>query len=73
MNWKPTTQVFRFCTEDSIEVKVIEKAYKKLALDALVIQQGRLADQNKTMNKDELQSMVRYGAEKIFATGTSQV
>ena len=47
-------------TGDSIEVKVIEKAYKKLALDALVIQQGRLADQNKTMSKDELQQMVTY-------------
>lgn len=45
---KKEVTVFRFCTEDSIEVKVIEKAYKKLALDALVIQQGRLADQNKS-------------------------
>jgi SWI/SNF-related matrix-associated actin-dependent regulator of chromatin subfamily A member 5 len=36
--------VFRFCTENSIEEKVIEKAYKKLRLDALVIQQGRLTD-----------------------------
>lgn len=63
---KKEVTVFRFMTEDSIEVKVIEKAYKKLALDALVIQQGRLTDQNKTMSKDELQQMVRYGAEKIF-------
>ena len=29
----------------TIEEKVIERAYKKLALDALVIQQGRLAEQ----------------------------
>ena len=36
--------MFRFCTENSIEEKVIEKAYKKLRLDALVIQQGRLTD-----------------------------
>lgn len=28
----------------TIEEKVIERAYKKLALDALVIQQGRLAE-----------------------------
>jgi len=42
-------QVFRLCIENSIEEKVIEKAYKKLRLDALVIQQGRLTDnsQNK--------------------------
>jgi len=67
---KKEVTVFRFCTEDSIEVKVIEKAYKKLALDALVIQQGRLADQNKTMTKDEMQAMVRYGAEKIFSASS---
>jgi SWI/SNF-related matrix-associated actin-dependent regulator of chromatin subfamily A member 5 len=29
----------------TIEEKVIERAYKKLALDALVIQQGRLSEQ----------------------------
>jgi SWI/SNF-related matrix-associated actin-dependent regulator of chromatin subfamily A member 5 len=38
--------VFRFCIENSIEEKVIEKAYKKLRLDALVIQQGRLTEKN---------------------------
>lgn len=32
----------------TIEEKVIERAYKKLALDALVIQQGRLAEQKGT-------------------------
>lgn len=36
--------MFRFCIENSIEEKVIEKAYKKLRLDALVIQQGRLTE-----------------------------
>lgn len=41
---KKEVQVFRFCIENSIEEKVIEKAYKKLRLDALVIQQGRLSD-----------------------------
>ncbi|CAI5526384.1 unnamed protein product [Closterium sp. Naga37s-1] len=42
---KKEVQVFRFCTEHTIEEKVIERAYKKLALDALIIQQGRLAEQ----------------------------
>ena len=40
---KKEVQVFRFCVENSIEEKVIEKAYKKLRLDALVIQQVRAA------------------------------
>ena len=67
---KKEVSVFRFCVESSVEVKVIEKAYKKLALDALVIQQGRLQENQKSVNKDDLLSMVRYGAEKIFsATG----
>ena len=62
---KKEVQVFRFCTESSIEEKVIEKAYKKLKLDALVIQQGRLQNK-KGMSKDDLLDMVRNGAEKIF-------
>lgn len=37
--------VFLPSLQYTIEEKVIERAYKKLALDALVIQQGRLAEQ----------------------------
>ncbi|KAL9232883.1 hypothetical protein vseg_007945 [Gypsophila vaccaria] len=69
---KKEVQVFRFCTEYTIEEKVIERAYKKLALDALVIQQGRLAEQ-KTVNKDELLQMVRFGAEMVFSSGDSTI
>lgn len=61
-------QVFRLCVENSIEEKVIEKAYKKLRLDALVIQQGRLTENVKTVNKDDLLAMVRYGAEMVFSS-----
>ncbi|CAL9116371.1 unnamed protein product [Musa acuminata var. zebrina] len=69
---KKEVQVFRFCTEYTIEEKVIERAYKKLALDALVIQQGRLAEQ-KTVNKDELLQMVRFGAERVFNSNNSTI
>ncbi|KAJ8447715.1 LOW QUALITY PROTEIN: hypothetical protein Cgig2_031769 [Carnegiea gigantea] len=69
---KKEVQVFRFCTEYTIEEKVIERAYKKLALDALVIQQGRLSEQ-KTVNKDELLQMVRFGAEMVFSSGDSTI
>ena len=65
--------VFRFCTDGSVEEKVIEKALKKLALDALVIQQGRLQENQKNLNKDELLSMVRYGADKIFDSTNSTI
>ena len=47
-------------------MQVIEKAYKKLRLDALVIQQGRLTETKPGVNKDDLLSMVRYGAEMVF-------
>ena len=70
---KKEVQVFRFCTEASIEEKVIEKAYKKLRLDALVIQQGRLTENTKTVNKEELLSMVRYGAEMVFKSDAASV
>ncbi|XP_042376990.1 ISWI chromatin-remodeling complex ATPase CHR11-like isoform X1 [Zingiber officinale] len=63
---KREVQVFHFCTEFAIEEKVIERAYKKLALDALVIQQGRLAEQ-----KNELLQMVRFGAEMVSSSKDS--
>jgi len=71
---KKEVHVYRFCSENSIEEKVIEKAYKKLKLDALVIQQGRLQDAggNKSVKKEDLLDMVRNGADKIFsATGST--
>jgi SWI/SNF-related matrix-associated actin-dependent regulator of chromatin subfamily A member 5 len=43
---KPVT-VYRFVTESSIEEKVLERAFKKLFLDAMVVQQGRLVDKHK--------------------------
>jgi len=72
---KKEVHVYRFCSENSIEEKVIEKAYKKLKLDALVIQQGRLqeAGGNKSMKKDDLLEMVRNGADKIFSATNSTI
>jgi SWI/SNF-related matrix-associated actin-dependent regulator of chromatin subfamily A member 5 len=70
---KKEVQVFRLCTENSIEEKVIEKAYKKLRLDALVIQQGRLVENTKSVNKEDLLSMVRYGAEMVFSSEPSKI
>ena len=46
-------QVFRFITEGSIEEKIIERADRKLFLDAAVIQQGRLAEQHTAVGKGE--------------------
>jgi SWI/SNF-related matrix-associated actin-dependent regulator of chromatin subfamily A member 5 len=56
----------------TIEEKVIERAYKKLALDALVIQQGRLAEQKSKDLLDNLScffstwSILLYGPSNGF-------
>ena len=59
---KKEVQVFRFCVENSIEEKVIEKAYKKLRLDALVIQQARntLAVIRMTLSYLQLRSLCSF-------------
>lgn len=59
-------QVFRFITEGTVEEKIIERADRKLFLDAAVIQQGRLAEQHSSLEKDELMKMVRFGADQIL-------
>jgi SWI/SNF-related matrix-associated actin-dependent regulator of chromatin subfamily A member 5 len=64
---KKQVRVFRFITDKTVEERIIEKAEMKLRLDSVVIQQGRLAEAQKTLGKDEMISMIRYGANEIFA------
>jgi len=64
---KKPVQVFRFVTEGSVEEKIIERADRKLFLDAAVIQQGRLAEQNSSLDKNDLMKMVRFGADQILS------
>lgn len=67
---KKQVVIFRFITENAIEEKVIDRATQKLRLDQLVIQQGRhLANKNKP--KEDLVSMIRYGADSIFQSADS--
>lgn len=54
-------------TEGTIEEKIIERADRKLFLDAAVIQQGRLAEQHSSLEKGELMKMVRFGADEILS------
>ncbi|KAI6229821.1 hypothetical protein M3Y99_01129900 [Aphelenchoides fujianensis] len=65
---KKQVRVFRFITEKTVEERIIEKAETKLRLDSVVIQQGRLAEAQKTLGKDEMISMIRHGANEIFAS-----
>jgi SWI/SNF-related matrix-associated actin-dependent regulator of chromatin subfamily A member 5 len=63
---KKPVNVYRLITKDSIEEKIYQRAVKKLYLDAVVIQQGRLVEQEKKMSKTELLGMIKFGAEEIF-------
>ena len=45
---------------------MIERAQKKLFLDAAVIQQGRLAESSKAISKEEMLGMIRFGADAVF-------
>ena len=66
-------RVFRFITENTVEEKIVERAEVKLRLDKLVIQQGRLLDKSNTLNKDEMLSMIRHGADHVFASKDSEI
>ena len=70
---KKTVRVFRFITEGTVEEKIIERAEKKLYLDAVVIQQGRLMEKNTKLSKNELQTMVTFGADAIFKSKESTI
>ena len=50
----------------------MERAQQKLKLDAMVVQQGRLKDQDK-VSKDEIMAAVRFGADTIFRTEESTI
>lgn len=46
----------------------------KLRLDKLVIQQGRLMDNQKNaLNKDEMLNMIRHGANHVFQSKDSEI
>ncbi|RHY25867.1 hypothetical protein DYB32_008035 [Aphanomyces invadans] len=66
-------RVFRFITDGTVEEKIVERAERKLYLDAAIIQQGRLAQQNRKLSKDELMTMVRFGADEIFNAKGSMI
>lgn len=70
---KKPVQVFRMVTDDTVEVKVVERAQQKLKLDAMVVQQGRLQDKEKKMSRQELLDTLRFGADKVFRNKDSSI
>lgn len=65
---KKQVQIFRFITESTVEERIVERAEMKLRLDNVVIQQGRLVDPNLKVSKQEMLSMIRHGADEVFAS-----
>jgi SWI/SNF-related matrix-associated actin-dependent regulator of chromatin subfamily A member 5 len=65
-------RVFRFVCEGTVEEKIVERADRKLFLDAAVIQQGRLAEKHAQLSKDELMTMVKFGADDILHADDAQ-
>jgi SWI/SNF-related matrix-associated actin-dependent regulator of chromatin subfamily A member 5 len=63
---KKVVNVYRLITESSVEERVLRTAMAKLRLDTLVIQQGRLTQQKKNLEKNELLDMIRFGADQFF-------
>lgn len=70
---KRPVQVFRLVTDETVEVKVVERAQQKLKLDAMVVQQGRLQEKDKKMSKQDLIDTLRFGADKIFRSKESTI
>lgn len=70
---KKQVYVYRFITENAIEEKVLDRAAQKLRLDQLVIQQGRTKTANsQASSKEELLSMIQYGAQNVLQAQTSR-
>ena len=65
--------VFRFITENTVEERIVERADMKLRLDNVVIQQGRLTEQQNKLGKDEMLSMIRHGANHVFASREGEI
>ncbi|VDI05425.1 adenosinetriphosphatase, partial [Mytilus galloprovincialis] len=66
-------RVLRFVTEHTVEEKILERAEKKLRLDHIVIQQGRLSDSSNKLGKGEVLNMIKHGASRIAASKDTDI
>ncbi|XP_019509459.1 PREDICTED: probable global transcription activator SNF2L1 [Hipposideros armiger] len=71
---KKPVHVFRLITDNTVEERIVERAEIKLRLDSIVIQQGRLIDQQSNkLAKEEMLQMIRHGATHVFASKESKL
>ncbi|GMH36548.1 hypothetical protein BSKO_04416 [Bryopsis sp. KO-2023] len=81
---KDMVNIYRFVTKGTVEEDILERAKKKMVLDHLVIQKmdtsGRTVLESNVGNrslkkmfaKDELASILRFGAEDLFKVDEAQ-
>jgi SWI/SNF-related matrix-associated actin-dependent regulator of chromatin subfamily A member 5 len=65
--------VYRLVTQNTVEEKILERQAIKLKWDHLLIQKGRMQQKNKELNKEELESLVTFGASEIFKNPTGTI
>jgi hypothetical protein len=72
---KKSVNIYRFITKDTVEENILERAKQKMILDHLIIQRmdtsGRIVLNNKKQSysqfsKEELQEVLKFGAENLF-------
>merc|ERR1711970_1371786 len=74
---KEQVNVYRLVTKNSVEEDIIERAKKKMVLDHLVIQsmdttgkqlfqRGQAEKSGQPFGKDELNAILKFGAEELF-------
>ena len=51
--------VYRLIAQDTVDERITQRAEIKKRLDSVVIQQGRLVEQSKTLEKDEMIAMIK--------------
>ncbi|CEF63160.1 SWI/SNF-related matrix-associated actin-dependent regulator of chromatin subfamily A member 5 [Strongyloides ratti] len=66
---KKEVKVFRIITEGTIDERICETAERKLRLDNLVIQKGRMNEMKKEMEKEDLMGIIRNGVSAIDESG----
>jgi SWI/SNF-related matrix-associated actin-dependent regulator of chromatin subfamily A member 5 len=71
---KRSVRVYRFITTGTIEDRMYRRALKKLYLDAMVVQQGRVVMKGgNRASREEILSMIKFGAEEIFKSRTEDI
>lgn len=69
---KKQVRVFRLGVENTVDQKIIERAEVKLRLDKIVIQHGKTAMNNNQMTKNDMQHIVKFGANAILSSKESE-